>query len=99
MRKNILVTGGDGQLGSEIRVLSDKFDQYNFIFTDIGELDITDKGQIEKMMKSQVISCVINCAAYTAVDKAEDEMERARLINKTAVSNLAEVTSRHQSLN
>ena len=98
MKTNILVTGCNGQLGSEIKALADQYKQYDFIFTDIGELDITDKSQLEKMINNQGINCVINCAAYTAVDKAEDEMELARLINKTAVLNLAEVTSQYKAL-
>ncbi len=98
MKTNVLVTGSNGQLGSEIKEIAGQYNQFNFIFTDIEELDITDKSQLDKIMKSQNINCVINCAAYTAVDKAEEEMEKARLINKTAVSNLAEVTTQFKAL-
>jgi dTDP-4-dehydrorhamnose reductase len=98
MALKILITGSKGQLGSEFQVIFGNYKNFNFIFTDIEELDITDKNQLDKLMKKEAIECVINCAAYTAVDKAEDEMEKARLINKTAVSNLAEVTSNHKAL-
>lgn len=87
---NILVTGSNGQLGSEIRKLSEKND-HNFIFTDIDELDLTDINDIERFFDKKDISYCINCAAYTAVDKAETEIENAFAVNVTAVRNLAEV--------
>jgi len=98
MATNVLITGSNGQLGSEIRAIASQYKEYNFIFTDIQELDITDKKQIEKIMKSKDINCVINCAAYTAVDNAEKEIEKARLLNKTAVLNLAEATTQNKAL-
>ena len=98
MTTNILVTGSNGQLGNEIRAIANQYKEYNFVFTDIQELDITDKKQIEKIMKSKDINCVINCAAYTAVDKAEDDIQKARLLNKIAVLNLAETTTQFKAL-
>ncbi len=88
-KKNILVTGANGQLGTEIRVINHKKGRY--FFTDIDELDITNKGAIIEFVKENHIQIIINCAAYTQVDKAENEMDKADLINHKAVKNLAEV--------
>lgn len=86
---NILVTGSAGQLGHSIRdIAADSANHY--IFTDVTELDITDKSAIIRMMETENINLVINCAAYTNVDKAEDDFDTANLINNTAVRNLAE---------
>ncbi len=90
MPRNILVTGGNGQLGSEIRELSTKSGD-NFFFTDVSELDITSKEAIEAFVEAKQIDTIINCAAYTAVDKAESEQELADKVNHLAVKNLAEV--------
>ncbi|MDP2088747.1 MAG: dTDP-4-dehydrorhamnose reductase [Flavobacteriaceae bacterium] len=87
---NILVTGSNGQLGSELRELSRDFRQYQFFFTDLAELDVTDKNVIQKLIVQNQINSIINCAAYTAVDKAESEPEMADKINHIAVKNLAE---------
>jgi len=87
---NILVTGSNGQLGSEIRELSLKY-PYNFFFTDVKELDITNKEDIKKYVNEKDIDLIINCAAYTAVDKAEEEKEKADLINHKAVKFLADI--------
>lgn len=89
---NILVTGSNGQLGSEIRFLSSQFKEFNFSFTDIAQLDITNKQAIKKYVLDYNIQAIINCAAYTAVDKAESEPELANLINHIAVRHLAEVS-------
>ena len=86
---NILVTGSNGQLGSEIKVLESKYSNYNFIFTDIAELDLTKAEDVDKFIKNNKVNCCINCAAYTAVDKAEDEQDLALLVNAMAVENLA----------
>ena len=88
---NILVTGANGQLGSEIKVLSKNY-PYHFFFTDKDKLDITKKEEIEKFVKEKDIDLIINCAAYTAVDKAEEEKELADLINHKAVKYLANVS-------
>jgi dTDP-4-dehydrorhamnose reductase len=88
--KNILITGGNGQLGSEFKYLSES-NENTFFFTDYKELDITDKQQIDSAIKENNIDCLINCAAYTNVDKAEDEFEQANLINNIGAANLAEI--------
>lgn len=86
---NILVTGSAGQLGHSLRdIAADSTNHY--IFTDVTELDITDKSAIIRMMEAEKVNMVINCAAYTNVDKAEDDFDTANLINNTAVRNLAE---------
>lgn len=91
MKKNILVTGTKGQLGSEIKKLSESFTNYHFIFTDSKELNITIKEDIADWVLKYKIHSIINCAAYTAVDKAESEPDLADKINHLAVKYLAEV--------
>ncbi len=86
---NVLVTGSKGQLGQAIQHLSVKYKIFNFHFTDIEELDITSENDIDYFLKTNNIDVVINCAAYTAVDKAESDRDRARQINVEAVENLA----------
>lgn len=85
---NILVTGANGQLGSEMRRLG-AVSPNNYIFTDVAELDITDAAAVLSMVKNNDIAAIINCAAYTNVDKAESDEATAELINSTAVKNLA----------
>lgn len=86
--KNILVTGANGQLGNEMRRVGSTSPN-NYIFTDIAELDITDKQAVMEFVGSNKVDIIINCAAYTNVDKAEDDAQTAMLINATAVANLA----------
>ena len=87
---NILVTGANGQLGNEMRrVSSTSSNQY--IFTDVAELDITSRDSIRKMINDNQIHVIVNCAAYTNVDKAEDDFATADLLNNKAVENLAVV--------
>ncbi len=86
----ILVTGANGQLGSELRFLTKSDD--NFIYTDVAELDITDRSAVADFCEKNSVSRIINCAAYTAVDKAEEESDFADKINHLAVKNLAEVS-------
>ena len=88
---NILVTGAKGQLGSEIEVLSSNY-PYNFFFTDRDELDISNKEAIAQFIENNNINIIINCAAYTAVDKAENEIELADNINHLAVKYLAQIS-------
>ena len=90
---NILVTGANGQLGSEIRALHADY-PYNFFFTDKTELDITDKNAAEEFIERIGVDTIINCAAYTAVDKAETDKEGAERINHLAVKNLAEISKK-----
>jgi dTDP-4-dehydrorhamnose reductase len=92
----ILVTGVNGQLGSEIKGLAEDFDQFEFVFTDVNQLDITDPAQIEEIVTANAIQAIINCAAYTAVDKAEDETELATKINEIAVQHLCAISEKHQ---
>lgn len=84
----ILVTGASGQLGSEIRELSARYSGYEFIFTDTGEMDITDAKATSAFIAATSPSWIINCAAYTAVDRAEDEESLATLINSGGVENI-----------
>lgn len=84
----ILVTGASGQLGSEIRELSARYSGYEFIFTDTGEMDITDKEAAAAFIAANAPSWIINCAAYTAVDRAEDEESLATMINAGGVENI-----------
>lgn len=86
---NILVTGANGQLGTCIRNAS-VGSINNYIFTDVAELDITDADAVRSMVMNNSIDVVVNCAAYTDVDKAEDNAEFAELLNAGAVRNLAE---------
>lgn len=88
--KNILVTGAYGQLGNEVRILSANYPQYNFMFTDVDSLDICDKAMLMDFVQGNDIRYIINCAAYTAVDKAEDEQALCEKINAKAVKNLGE---------
>lgn len=85
---NILVTGANGQLGCEMRRLG-AVSPNNYIFTDVAELDITDSAALLAAVRQCNIGAIINCAAYTNVDKAESDEATAELINATAVGNLA----------
>ncbi|MBT5491532.1 sugar nucleotide-binding protein, partial [bacterium] len=88
---NILVTGSNGQVGSEIRELSKEYD-YHFFFTSKDNLDITNKQNIKDFIERNEINCIINCAAYTAVDKAEEDKINADLVNRKAVKKLAKIS-------
>jgi dTDP-4-dehydrorhamnose reductase len=80
----LLVTGSNGQLGSEIRKISGEYQDMSFLFTDIGELDITDRKAVRDFLDQNPVQFLVNCAAYTAVDKAEDDPEAAMMLNGTA---------------
>jgi dTDP-4-dehydrorhamnose reductase len=86
----ILVTGANGQLGNELKVVSKKFYGYDFIFTDVDSLDLTSKEQTDAFIQKAKPDWIVNCAAYNFVDKAESEPDAAMLINGTAVNNIAE---------
>lgn len=96
MSLNILVTGANGQLGNEMRIISKNTD-YNFVFTDVTTvegvettiLDITDIEAVRSIVKEKGIDCIINCAAYTNVDKAESDVDFCRILNAVAPKNLA----------
>lgn len=87
---NILVTGSNGQLGSEIQELASNF-PYTFFFTCKDQLDISDEHALHSFIEAHAIHAIINCAAYTAVDKAESEEALADKINHQAVKYLASV--------
>ena len=86
---NILVTGANGQLGSELQMLSKDYN-YNFFFTDRNTLDITNEEAINNFTQTNNINIIINCAAYTAVDKAEDDKVNADKVNHLATKYLAQ---------
>ncbi len=85
---NILVTGSNGQVGSELKALSSNYN-YNFFFTDRNTIDITNKESIRSFCQTNDINVIINCAAYTAVDKAESDEINADLVNRKAVKKLS----------
>ena len=92
--KKILVTGANGQLGNELRLMSENFPQFEYLFTDIAELDICNAEAVDAFVEQNKVDAIINCAAYTAVDKAESEEQKAGLINSQAPANLARAIER-----
>ena len=87
---NILVTGCNGQLGNEMQLLEQQHPEHSYYNTDVQELDITDKAAIETFVTTNQIDGIVNCAAYTAVDKAEENQELCSLLNADAPGYLAE---------
>ena len=87
--KNILITGANGQLGNEMRVLSAENPEYTYFFTDVAELDICNEQAVSDFVKANNIHVIVNCAAYTAVDNAEDNVELCTKLNADAVGYLA----------
>ena len=92
--KNILVTGCNGQLGSEFKNLISKYPEFNFFFKDV-DLDISKKSMIENFILNNNINIILNTAAYTDVNKAEIEKEKANLINSFGVKNLVELSEKY----
>lgn len=92
---NILVTGANGQLGSELKDLSSLYSNDTFIFTDIAELDICNHTDVKEFIVKKEINIIINCAAYTAVDKAEEQEDLANAINHLAVKNFASIAKEY----
>jgi len=90
----ILVTGATGQLGSEIREISSDYIEYTFVFCSSKELDICKYEEVFNFIETNNITTIINCAAYTAVDKAEIEVELANAVNHLAVANLAKISAK-----
>lgn len=86
---NILITGCNGQLGNEIRLLEKNYPQHEFFNTDVNELDITNLLAVEQFVAENKIDGIVNCAAFTAVDKAEDNKERCTTLNTVAPAYLA----------
>ena len=91
---NILITGCNGQLGNEIQLLQTQYAQHTWFNTDVNELDITDNAAIERFVEANEIDGIVNCAAYTAVDKAESDPQLARKLNADAPAFLAEVVGK-----
>ena len=91
----VLITGSNGQLGSEIKELSSAYPLFDFLFTDVEELDITDVTKVNQFFRIHEPDVVINCAAYTAVDKAETDKDPAYLINAVAPGNLAHAAAKY----
>ncbi|MDB4419800.1 dTDP-4-dehydrorhamnose reductase [Akkermansiaceae bacterium] len=89
--RTLLVTGASGQLGSELRMLASIDKTYDFLFKDSSDLDITDERCLKILINSRKIDAIINCAAYTAVDKAESDKDRANAVNHLAVLNLGKI--------
>lgn len=94
---NFLVTGSYGQLGKEMMKIASHDEVNHWFFTDIDTLDICDADAVEHFFTSHNIGTCVNCAAYTAVDRAEDDVELARKVNVTAVKNLAMSCLKHQA--
>lgn len=93
--KNILITGANGQLGNEMRIVSQEQSTLVFHFTDVAELDICDIDAVERWVTEHNIHCIVNCAAYTNVNKAEEDVELCDKLNHLAPANLAAVAARH----
>lgn len=91
----ILVTGSNGQLGQSFRKISANY-EHEFVFTDVEELDITNEEQIDNYLGNKDLDCLINCAAYTAVDKAENDYDLALLLNTQAPYLLAKYTKKYK---
>ena len=91
----LLITGAYGQLGNEMRVALERYPHLESIFTDVDTLDITDKNAVDAFVALHKPNVLINCAAYTAVDKAEDDLALCYKINCDAVRNLGEVAQAH----
>lgn len=91
---NILVTGGNGQLGNSIKKISSDYPQHTFFFTDVPEVDITNLELLDRLMEEKSVDAIINCAAYTAVDKAESDVVLAESINVAGPKNLAEAAKK-----
>ena len=83
---NILITGSNGQLGNEVRVLSAQHPKHRYFFTDVAELNITDNNAVSAFVTENAIDLIVNCAAYTNVDKAEEDEATAMKINAEALS-------------
>lgn len=95
---NILVTGCKGQLGNEMQVLAKENRLHNYFFTDVEELDITNENAVRDYVQSKNIDCIVNCAAYTAVDKAEDNADFCNVLNNLAPGYLAKAVGERNGI-
>ena len=95
--KNVLVTGAEGQLGSSLKKIAGNFPQYNFIYTDKDNLDICNEQELKTFFENNSLYCVLHFAAYTAVDKAEEEESLAEKINSEASLNIAKICAKHKA--
>lgn len=93
--KTILVTGSNGQLGTSIKKEAKNYSNFNFVFTDIDEFNICNKIAIDEYLEQNKIDYIINCAAYTAVDKAEEDQENAIKVNAIGSTNIAQSCKKH----
>ena len=94
--KTVLVTGANGQLGT-IRCLSGAYNRFQFLFTDVDTLDICKEESVDAFIQAHPVDYILNCAAYTAVDKAEENLELCEQINRDAVANLARAAQKCQA--
>lgn len=95
--KTVLVTGANGQLGTCIKQIANSYKNTQFIYTNTSNLDITNKTEVFSFFKNNNIDYCINCAAYTAVDKAEEEVDKATEINVIGVKNLAKACNKNNT--
>ncbi len=95
MKTKIVITGANGQLGRELQKIASDYTNFSFIYTDVNELDITDKISVKSFFSNKDIDFIINCAAYTNVDGAENEVSLAEKINITGHENLSEISNKY----
>ena len=93
MMTRILITGANGQLGNEMRLLAREHTEYEYLFTDVAELDICDEQAVADYVRRNEVDVIVNCAAYTAVDKAEDNEELCDRLNRLAPGYLAKAVA------
>lgn len=93
---NVLITGSNGQVGLELRLLHKKYKNFNWFFTDSSTLDITSKSELELFLKKVMIDVIVNCAAFTNVELAEDNVESSNLVNNLAVRNLSLLSKKYR---
>jgi len=96
-KPSVLVTGSNGQLGKELQVLAESYPQFRFVFASREDLKLHHYGLVENFFLATKPQYCINCAAYTAVDKAESEVDMATLVNGESVGNLAAVCKKYQT--